>query len=291
VRRVVVIAVLLASSRARADDVDDLVAKGQELAKQSEWTQAIATFKQADAHRTRTLHACMIALAYTRRELWPQAELYFTRCHARANAADPLPDWAAEAEATLASKIAGANIPVLTISVVPAAATIAVSSFERDESVAPGTIHLAPGHHTLQITAPGYTPATREITMAAGETRTLAVELVRPAPPPPPPPSDPYAPVRWTLFGTGAALVIAGIIVDEVKVQPLRDELAKSQLANTRDHGSFTTWRNATLGLLSGGAVAIAVGAYLAYHHHTSGPTISAQLDHTGGSIVIGWER
>ena len=88
-RTAIVVAALCAvSSIVRADEIDELVAKGQELAKQSEWTQAIDAFKQADAKRPRALHACMIGLAYTRRELWPDAELFFARCHARASASD-----------------------------------------------------------------------------------------------------------------------------------------------------------------------------------------------------------
>jgi MYXO-CTERM domain-containing protein len=53
--------VLVASSAARvahADDVTDLEAKGEQLAKQSEYTQAIAAFKEADLHKPRALHAC-----------------------------------------------------------------------------------------------------------------------------------------------------------------------------------------------------------------------------------------
>ena len=125
-RTAIVVAALCAvSSIVRADEIDELVAKGQELAKQSEWTQAIDAFKQADAKRPRALHACMIGLAYTRRELWPDAELFFARCHARASASDrivmfggQLDDgsrvqdvWILEGEGTSFAKIDTTNPP------------------------------------------------------------------------------------------------------------------------------------------------------------------------------------
>jgi hypothetical protein len=58
---------------AHADDVADLEKRGQELAKQNEYTQAIDAFKRADRLAPRAAHACMIGLAYLRREMWPQA--------------------------------------------------------------------------------------------------------------------------------------------------------------------------------------------------------------------------
>src|SRR5262245_38276918 len=83
--------VLLATSTAMADEVDDLVASGEAFAKSGEYSRAIERFKQADARRPRALHACLIALTYTRRELWAQAEVALASCHARAGGGDPLP--------------------------------------------------------------------------------------------------------------------------------------------------------------------------------------------------------
>ena len=52
------------ASEAGADDAQDLVAKGQELAKQGAWSQAITTFKQADAHQPRAETGSPIAVVY-----------------------------------------------------------------------------------------------------------------------------------------------------------------------------------------------------------------------------------
>src|SRR5207244_1267948 len=91
-------AVAIPCRLAFADDVADLEARGQELAKASEYSQAIEVFKQADAKRPRAAHACMIGLAYLRRELWPQAELFLALCEHRAVPGDQPPDWIDEAE-------------------------------------------------------------------------------------------------------------------------------------------------------------------------------------------------
>src|ERR1700733_8442606 len=92
------IAVALCARSARADEVSDLEARGEQLAKSSEYTQAIAAFKAADLRRPRAVHACMIGLAYLRRELWPQAELFLASCEKRASPGDQPPGWIDAAE-------------------------------------------------------------------------------------------------------------------------------------------------------------------------------------------------
>src|SRR6185312_9671665 len=150
-RRALVVAIACASAArsARADDVDELVAKGEALAKQSEYPQAIAMFKQADAKRPRAAHACMIGLAYMRREAWPQAELYLALCEKRAVPGDQPPDWVDAAHQTLAAKLRAAQIPAITIEVTPpnTHARLTVSSFAPDEQFDVQTIHLAAGKH------------------------------------------------------------------------------------------------------------------------------------------------
>src|ERR1043165_4727656 len=133
---------LAGANVAHADEVDDLEAKGQELAKQSEDTQAIAAFKQADARRPRAAHACMIGLAYMRREAWPQAELFLALCEKRAAPGDQPPDWTDEAEKQPRQKLSAAQIPAVTIDVSPAnvGARLTVSSFAPDEVFDPQTL-------------------------------------------------------------------------------------------------------------------------------------------------------
>src|SRR5688572_8864518 len=95
---IVVAGLLAASGLAAADDREELQAKGEQLAKDGRFVEAIDAFKAADLIQPRASHACLIALAYTRRELWPQAELFLSVCHHRAKGGDPLPEWVPLAE-------------------------------------------------------------------------------------------------------------------------------------------------------------------------------------------------
>ena len=295
-----VLAVWMFASLARADDAPsdnaDLVARGQELAKQGAWSQAITAFKQADATQPRAQNACFIGLAYLRRELWAQAELYFTRCHDRASTTDPLPSWAAEAESQLATKLRAENVAAITIDVTPAAAqpAIAVSGFLPDETLGRGTIHLAPGHYTLKITTPGYPEVDRELDITDKTPQIVRIQLAvpvvakpLPAPPPPPPPrsSTPYF-----VIGGGLALGIAGIVVDEVKLQPLRDDLRRSGPSYDAHAGSFDTWRDVTIGMWVGGAILTGLGTYLAVRAHAD-VAVTARVERDGGAVLVGWRR
>jgi hypothetical protein len=280
------IAALIAVRPARADGVDDLVARGQELAKRAEWTQAIALFKQADVQRPRAEYACMIGLAYTRRELWAQAELYFARCHDRATGDDPLPDWLGDAEAQLAAKVAGASITAITVTVAPptAHAAISISGFEPDEVVAPGTFHLTPGRYTFELSAPGYVTTRRDVVVEAGKAQTMDVALGVVV-------DDRPSRTPWLVIGAGAAVAAAGFAIDLWKVRPLRTSLANASYGEYPMYeGSFDRWQRATIGLWVGGGVVTAIGAYLMYREHTS-VTMGAHLDKDGGAVFVGWRR
>lgn len=295
----VALSVWMFASLAHADDAPsdnaDLVARGQELAKQGAWSQAITAFKQADATQPRAQNACFIGLAYLRRELWAQAELYFTRCHDRASATDPLPSWAAEAESQLATKLRAENVAAITIDVTPAAAqpAIAVSGFLPDETLGRGTIHLAPGHYALKVTAPGYPEVDRELDITDKAPQVVRIQLAvpvvaKPPPPPPPPPDRSYTP--YFVIGGGLALGIAGIVVDEVKLQPLRDDLRRSAPSYDAKVGSFDTWRGVTVGMWVGGAILTGLGTYLAVRAHAD-VAVTARVERDGGAVLVGWRR
>jgi hypothetical protein len=114
--------VVALASLARADDLATVEQRGRDAAKNGKFSEAIDAFKEADRLAPRASHACLIALAYTRRELWPQAEIFFTLCHQRATEWDPLPDWLPLAEKTLADHLASANVAEVEIRIEPAAA-------------------------------------------------------------------------------------------------------------------------------------------------------------------------
>ena len=121
------------------------------------YSEAIDAFKAAERIEPRALHACLIALAYTRRELWPQAEIFLDQCEKRATAADPLPEWVPTAKQQLAERLAAVNVAAVEIVVEPAGVDVklAVSSFAPDELFEPRTIHLPPGRHVITVTAHG----------------------------------------------------------------------------------------------------------------------------------------
>src|SRR4051812_16006045 len=88
-----VVALVVGAAAVAAETPAELSARGEQLAKEGRFSEAITAFKAADAVEPRAKHACLIALAYTRRELWPQAEIFLDLCRTRATATDPVPDW------------------------------------------------------------------------------------------------------------------------------------------------------------------------------------------------------
>src|SRR5690606_20883724 len=110
---------LLAPGRSHAESGERLRARGEQLAKDGRYTEAIDAFKAAEKIEPRARHACLIALAYTRRELWPQAEIFLEQCEQRATPADPIPEWVPTARQQLAERLATVNVAPVDIRVEP----------------------------------------------------------------------------------------------------------------------------------------------------------------------------
>lgn len=290
----------LATSPARADEVDDLVVSGEASAKAGEWSQAIVAFKAADARRPRALHACLIGLAYTRRELWPQAEVFLALCRQRATPEDPAPAWVADAEQTLATKLAASNAVAVTVAVTPpeAAAQVAISSFAPDETFAPRTIHLAPGTYTFTATAPGYEPATRNVVVESGAKEaqvelalrsTAAVVVTAPAP------AATASPVPRYLMIAGGAVILAGVGVHAFVLGPAHGDLDDATTNAAYDAGidTYRRRRTLTLGFYAGGAAIALTGLVLRYTvFRAEAPVqISGSIGHDHGMVTLGWQR
>jgi hypothetical protein len=143
--------VLCSSASALAETRDGLQARGERLGREGKWTDAVHAFKAAEKLEHRAIHACLIALAHARREVWPEAALYLARCHEHPG--EPLPEWVPEAEQLIRQHLA--ELAPITVVVEPADATLTASSFEPDEDFAPGTIYLPRGTHVLVAHAPG----------------------------------------------------------------------------------------------------------------------------------------
>lgn len=283
----VVLAGALASTSARADDAAR-AAEGETSARAGDYTRAIEAFKAADREHHRVRYTCMIGLAYLRRELWPQAELFLDTCRAQATADDPLPGWFADAVAQLEVKLAAVSVAPVTIVVEPADvhATITISSFAPDETVGPRTIHLAPGTHAIEVRAPGYEPRSQSIAVTGGVAQKVVVRLSRALTPP--------SRVPLYVIGGGIALGIAGGIYHAAALWKLRDELATTHDPATYDAdlATFRTRRAVSISLYAGAALTVAVGVVLKYTAFRRTPVDIGAEVHDGGAVVtLGWNR
>ena len=178
--RAAVLAILvLACQVVRADVADELQAQGEELGRQGRWTEAIRQFKSADKVHPNATHVCSIALAYTRREAWPQAELFLSLCHERASAGGALPDWYDDADRQITERLRTADLTAVTIAIKPvdAKAQISVSSFEPDEVFGPRTLHLPRGTHVIVARAQGYPDHTKVVEIANATPREIVIDM------------------------------------------------------------------------------------------------------------------
>src|SRR4051812_25405708 len=174
---VAALALIGVSGQAHADDREALQARGEEQAKDGHYVDAIESFKAADKIQPRAIHACLISLAYTRRELWPQAELFLSICHQRAKAGDPLPDWVSLADQQIKDRLVAAGVVEVTIEAKPPNAKVTVSSFAPDEVFEPRTIHLPIGRHVIFARAPGYTDAQVTVDLTDRSPKHIVLEL------------------------------------------------------------------------------------------------------------------
>ncbi len=282
------------SSLAVADPTaPELRARGEELAKQGRFTEAIDAFKAADKLESTATHACLIALAYTRRELWPQAEIWLATCQVRANPKDPLPDWAPAEKDQIDQRLAAANVAPVTIAVTPADANakVTVSSFAPDEQFSPRTIHLPPGKHQIIITAPGYAEVHRDVDVVDKTAHTISVELRRPGA------GGPAAPDHRArnLFVAGGAAAVTSVLT----LVWWNREQAALRAANTS--GDQMMWdthsprfdvaEGVTVGLWAVGAGLLVTSAVLKARHHEEAPAMTFAPLPGGGVVGMGWTR
>ncbi|HEY4180196.1 MAG TPA: hypothetical protein VGM90_25310 [Kofleriaceae bacterium] len=278
---------------------DPLVAEGQQLAASGEYSRAIAKFKESDAQKPTAEKACLIALAYTRRELWSQAELFFARCAARAGGGDSLPTWANDAKQVLQQKLAATDASAVTFVVDPASldAQIALTGFPADETFGPQTVHLAPGTYEVTAHVPGKTDAHEHIIVAPHAPQTVTLNVVTPPPLPAPAPVGPAEHGRgmatstkiW--IGAGALAVVGigmhiGMGVEHGKLSDAQDSSAWD------DHDG--TYRGLRIGTIAfyGAAVVTGVVGYVVYRGESRERLSVAALPTDGGAFVsLSWTR
>ncbi len=288
-----------------APTADELRATGEQLAKDGRFTEAVESFKAANQLTERASNYCLIGLAYTRRELWPQAEIFIDQCRKRATPEDPLPAWLPVLENQLAERLANVNVAAVDIRVLPAgiAVKLAVSSFAPDELFEPRTIHLPPGRHVVIATANGYADAQVTIEVANKDAQRVTITL-RPVEPARPRPSvaEPARPSRVPMIvaGGGGALLAAGLVYHLVWFKPAADELATATDRAHPDPVLYSEWshrfdvrRRATIALYGAGVAALGVAALLhetVFKRTEADVQVSAvPLEGGGGMISLGW--
>jgi hypothetical protein len=285
------------AASAHAEPADDLRAEGEQLAKAGRYTEAIVAFKKSNALKPRATSSCLIGLAYTRRELWPQAEIMIDRCKRDANADDPPPEWLPALEKELAQRLATIGVAAVTISVIPASARVelSVSSFAPDELFGPRIIHLPPGSHVITAHAPGFPVARETIEIKDAQPRTIVIDL-RDKPKPVTVPVE-HSVVPVSLLGAGGALVAAGVVYHLAFLRPAANGLADATDATPSDK-LYDQWshkydvrRDVVIGLYAAGAITAGIGLVLRLREkdHETLPQVSIVPTDGGGIVTVAW--
>ena len=290
-RRMMIGVIVAHATIASADPAADQ-SRGEELARQGRFTEAIEAFKAADTADVRAEHACLIALAYTRRELWPQAEVWLATCHERAKPDDAMPEWAGDLEKQIHDRLATVKAAAVTISVAPAGveAKLTVSSFLPDETFGPRTIHLPPGHHVIVARAPGYVDAEQSIDIADTADRHVSITLspIQAAPARSEPRSRPWRSSTMLLY-TGGALVGAGLITYGWMAFEYHGITSGTELQFYDRIGDYHAAKWTTLGLWAVGSGCLVAG-YIVRRGETA-TTISAGPIPSGAMVSVGWRQ
>jgi hypothetical protein len=312
---------------AHADQRADLQAKGEQLAKDGRYADAIEQFKAAEKLEHRATHACLIALAYTRRELWSQADLWLTRCHQPAPG-ETMPDWTRVANDQILARLTQANLADVTLVVEPATATdvqLTLSGFAPDEQFEPHTIRVPLGTTVIFARAKGYADAQqviqvqdrspKRIVITLRPERAAPVETAKPAPPATTPPGTtqpattlpprqvtpplrdlPYNPAGVAFIEGGVTAIALGAVA-HVWMAYERGKLVDANRVDDRAaydaHSTrFDVARIAAIGLYATGAALVITGVVKRTSHHAEAGTTVSALPLAGGAFVsIGWQR
>ncbi|MGE0401666.1 MAG: PEGA domain-containing protein [Kofleriaceae bacterium] len=292
----VAVVITAATASAQPATAVDLRTEGEDLARRGQYAEAIEKFKAADRLEPHVQHACMIGLAYLRRGVWAQAELFLARCKQRAVAGGDLPEWFEEVSGQLAEGLRAAKVSTVTFVIKPAslAATMRVSGFAPDETFDPQTLHLPAGDHAITVEAQGHAPITKSVTLTGEhDTTELVFDFTAPVEPPRPPllervtERSPWG-KRMLIAGgaaTGAAIVLHAFAYRQKgKLEDARTD------AEYADHETaFDALRGATLGTYAFATISLGVGLYLQLKEPETRVVVSVTPD--SAFFGIGWRR
>jgi hypothetical protein len=273
----------------------ELQTQGERLARTGRYSEAIDAFKAADRIEVRASHACLIALAYTRRELWPQAEIFMDLCHGRATPSDPEPEWVPQAESLIEERLRQVDAAPVEISTDPAipGVKLAISSFAPDEAFGPRTIHLAPGRHTVIAAAEGYDTERRELDIAGRSLRRVVIRMWKTGTRP-----EPASRTGLYLVYGGLGAGVAGAAAHLLWYRGNRDQLERARedydlRAYRAVEPAYDVSRWTTIGLYAIGGAAVVVGGILHLRSGRRGAaTVALRPRPEGGGVVaVEWTR
>jgi hypothetical protein len=283
-------------------------ARGEQLAKDGRYTEAIDAFKAAERIEPRARHSCLIALAYIRRELWPQAEIFLEQCETRATQADPVPEWVPTAKQQLAERLTTVNVAPVNIKVEPAGVDVklAVSSFAPDELFDPRLIHLPPGRHVIIATAKGYNDSQKTIEVVDKAPQEIVITMLPltsgpdgPGPGPTPVVTESPSKVPVYIMAGGGVVVLGGVASHLLYYKGKRDDLAKAgnagdEAAYNRILPGYNRARALTIGLYAVGGAAVITGLVLkltVFKGEEAPAQVSVVPTDGGGMLTVGWSR
>lgn len=286
---------------ARANRVSPaaLQKQGEQLAKDGQFAEAIDAFKAADSYQPTTELACLIGLAYGRRNLYGQAELFFDLCHERAETGDRVPSWVAKVEAQFRERLETTKLARITIKVKHARAPkVVVSAWAPDETFAPRAIHLPAGRHTITVTDGDGDTAEQAIVVEAGEPQTVVLDLGGKQSDERDTPRAHPSKLGRNLAFVGLGIAAAGLAVHATWYKSERDQLQEASdsgdVFRYDEHvDSYTNARYVTVGLYGAGAVTAIIGLalHLSRGDGEAGASVSVMPVRGGGVLAVEWAR
>ncbi len=293
-----------------AETGEELRARGEQLARDGRYIEAIDSFKAAEKIEPRARHSCFIALAYTRKEAWAQAEIFLEACHARATPSDPLPEWVGMVDQLLQERLATAATIEILVEPAGADVDIAISSFATDELIKPRKIHLPPGRHVIIATAKGFNDAQKTVEVTDNSAQTITITML---------PTEVKVPDGGRVIGGttetsnvpiyvmsgGGLIVVAGALVHATLFKSARDMLEDANAGKMGTEESpaalykkwssiFDTRKTITIALYGIGAATVITGLVLKYtvfKGKESPAQLSVVPQEGGGMVSIGWSR
>ena len=276
---IVIAIACVSSSIARAEDAAELENRGEQLAKDGRYTEAIDAFKAADAITPSARHKCLVALAYARRELWAQAEIFFSSCLAARGDAS-LPDWVPDEQKLIAERVAAARVAAITLGVEPRrnGVRLALSNFPPDETFAPGlVVHLPPGRYTVTATDSDGARFERSFDVTDTSPRAIAVPLRR------------YQSVVRPMLVGGLAALGAGVVAYGV-MSIGWFELRKSDYSfGTKYETMYDVGRAASISLWAIGAGLVITSYVLKWRDRRE--QLAVEPTRGGALVVATWRR